>query len=45
MPPVQSGFLAPLDATSLALFKTITGVGLLIANAGDSLQAYRIVKP
>ncbi|HET9003040.1 MAG TPA: VCBS repeat-containing protein [Gemmatimonadaceae bacterium] len=45
VPSSRSGFLAPLNATSLALLKTITGVGLLVANAGDSLQAYRIVKP
>ena len=45
VPPRESGFLAPLDATGLALLKTTTGVGLLIANAGDSLQAYRIIRP
>jgi len=43
--PVESGIFAPLDATAMVALKTITGVGLLIANAGDSLQAYRIVMP
>jgi FG-GAP repeat. len=40
--PRESGFLAPLDATGLALVKMRTGVGLLVANAGDSLQAFVI---
>ena len=38
--PRASGFLAPLDATGIALLNTRTGVGVLVANAGDSLQAY-----
>jgi hypothetical protein len=42
--PRTSGFLAPLDASGLALVKTITGVGLIVANAGDSLQAFSIRK-
>jgi hypothetical protein len=42
--PRESGFLAPLDATGLALIRTPTGVGVLVANAGDSLQAFTIRK-
>jgi len=42
--PRESGFLAPLDATGMAVVKTSTGVGIIIANAGDSLQAYSIRK-
>jgi hypothetical protein len=40
----MSGLLAPLDVSGLALVKTITGVGLMVANAGDSLQAFSIRK-
>jgi hypothetical protein len=43
--PRASGFLAPRNATGLALVKTSTGVGVVIANAGDSLQAFVIRKP
>jgi hypothetical protein len=43
--PRESGFLAPLNVTGLALFKTPTGVGVVVANAGDSLQAFAIRKP
>jgi hypothetical protein len=43
--PRESGFLAPKNATGLALVKTRTGVGILIANAGDSLQAFVIRRP
>jgi hypothetical protein len=42
--PRESGFRAPLDATGLALVRTPTGVGVLVANAGDSLQAFTIRK-
>jgi hypothetical protein len=45
VPPSESGFLAPLNVTGLALIKTTTGVGVLVANAGDSLQAFTIRKP
>jgi enediyne biosynthesis protein E4 len=38
--PRESGFLAPLNATGIALLKTPTGLGVLVANAGDSLQAF-----
>lgn len=42
--PRESGLLATGAVTGLALLKTITGVGLFIANAGDSLQAFSIRK-
>jgi hypothetical protein len=44
VPPSESGFLAPLNVAGLALIKTTTGVGVLVANAGDSLQTYSIRK-
>jgi hypothetical protein len=40
--PRESGFLAPLNVTGLALVRTPTGVGVLVANAGDSLQTFAI---
>ncbi len=43
--PRESGFLAPLNATGLALIRTPAGVAVLVANAGDSLQVFRIGKP
>jgi len=42
VPAAQSGFLAPLDVTGLALVKTPAGTAVLVANNGDSLQAFRI---
>src|SRR5713226_353415 len=42
VPAVESGFLAPLDVTGLALIKTPTGKAVLVANNGDSLQAFAI---
>jgi hypothetical protein len=42
MPPAASGFLAPLNASGLALIDTPTGKALLVANTGDSLQAFTI---
>ena len=42
VPPVASGFLAPGDVTGLALIKTPAGKAVLIANNGDSLQAFTI---
>jgi len=42
VPPVASGFLAPLNVMGLALVKTPTGSAVLIANNGDSLSAYAI---
>jgi hypothetical protein len=44
VPPVQSGFLAPLDVSGLALFSTQAGKGLLVANTADSLQMFVIKK-
>jgi len=40
--PVQSGFLAPLDVTGLALIKTPAGRAVLVANNGDSLRTFVI---
>jgi len=40
--PVESGFLAPLDVTGLALVKTPAGSAVLVASNGDSLQAFTI---
>lgn len=40
--PAESGFLAPLNVTGLALVKTPTGNAVLVANHGDSLSAYTI---
>ena len=42
VPPVESGFLAPRDVTGLALIKTPAGNVVLVANSGDSLQAFTI---
>ncbi len=44
MPPTQSGLLAPLNVAGLALLKTPTGKAVIVANTGDSLQAFRISK-
>jgi len=40
--PVESGFLAPLDVTGLALVKTPAGSAVLVVNNGDSLQAFTV---
>jgi hypothetical protein len=42
VPPLESGFLTPLDVTGLALLQTPTGPAVLVANNGDSLQAFAI---
>jgi hypothetical protein len=42
VPPRTSGFLAPLEVTDLALITTSAGNAVLVANNGDSLQAYSI---
>ncbi|OLC32242.1 MAG: hypothetical protein AUH31_01135 [Armatimonadetes bacterium 13_1_40CM_64_14] len=42
VPPVESGFLAPENVTGLALVKTPAGSAVLVANHGDSLQAFTI---
>ena len=43
--PVESGFLAPRHVTGLALVKTPAGSAVLVANHGDSLQAFTIRRP
>ena len=40
--PGESGFLAPLDVTGLALINTPAGSAVLVANHGDSLRAFTI---
>jgi enediyne biosynthesis protein E4 len=40
--PRESGFLAPRNVAALALLGTPTGSALLVANTGDSLQAFTI---
>ena len=40
--PSESGFLAPMNVAGLALIRTATGVAVLVANTGDSLQAFTI---
>jgi hypothetical protein len=42
VPPVESGFLAPRNVTGLALIRTPAGKAVLVANNGDSLQAFTI---
>jgi enediyne biosynthesis protein E4 len=42
MPPSESGLLAPLNVYGLALINTPSGKALLVANTGDSLQAFSI---
>ena len=45
VPPVESGFLAPLDVSGLALIDTPAGKAVVVANTGDSLQVFHIRKP
>jgi hypothetical protein len=45
VPPGESGFLAPLNVSGLALIKTANGKAVVVANSGDSLQAFAIRKP
>src|SRR5690606_25526061 len=42
--PSESGFLAPLKVAGLAFVSTPNGQVVLVANTGDSLQAFRIRK-
>jgi hypothetical protein len=42
--PSESGFLAPLNVSGLALVSTPTGKAVLVANTGDSLQVFAIRK-
>ncbi len=44
VPPTQSGFLAPLNVSGLTLIHTATGRAVIVANSGDSLQAFTIRK-
>jgi enediyne biosynthesis protein E4 len=44
VPPAQSGFLAPLNVSGLALVKTPRGNVVVVANSSDSLQALVIRK-
>jgi hypothetical protein len=43
--PRESGFLAPLNVAGLALVRARAGHVLLVANTGDSVQAFRIREP
>lgn len=45
VPPSESGFLAPLNVAGLALINTPTGKAVLVANTGDSLQAFGVRRP
>jgi hypothetical protein len=42
VPPTQSGFLAPLNVSGLTLVHTPSGSAVIVANSGDSLQAFMI---
>jgi hypothetical protein len=42
--PRESGFLAPLNVAGLALINTPAGKAVLVANTGDSLQAFAVRK-
>jgi hypothetical protein len=44
VPPRESGFLAPLSVSGLALINGIAGKAVLVANTGDSLQAFSVRK-
>jgi hypothetical protein len=44
VPMTQSGFLAPLNVTGLALINTPSGKAVIVANSGDSLQTFTIRK-
>ncbi|MEX1187600.1 MAG: VCBS repeat-containing protein [Gemmatimonadaceae bacterium] len=44
VPASESGFLAPLNVAQLRLIGTATGKAVLVANTGDSLQAFTIRK-
>ncbi|MFN2567300.1 MAG: VCBS repeat-containing protein [Gemmatimonadaceae bacterium] len=44
VPPAQSGLLAPLNVAGLALIATPSGNAVIVANTGDSLQAFTIRK-
>jgi len=45
VPARESGFLAPRNVAGLGRIKTPAGSAVLVANTGDSLQAFTIRKP
>jgi hypothetical protein len=44
VPPSESGLLAPLNVSGLASINTPAGMAIIVANTGDSLQAFNIRK-
>lgn len=42
VPPSESGFLAPLEVTDLALIETPSGKAVVVANNADSLHVFAI---
>ena len=44
VPPAESGLLTPMNVNGLTLINTPPGKALLVANTGDSLQAFAIRK-
>ncbi len=42
--PLESGFLAPRGVSGLTLMKTPAGSAVLVANTGDSLQAFTLLR-
>ena len=42
--PAESGFLTPLDVSSLSLLRTGSGDAIVVGNVADSLQFFRIHK-
>jgi hypothetical protein len=44
VPPSESGLLTPLNVAGLSLINTPAGKAVLVANTGDSLQAFAIRK-
>jgi hypothetical protein len=44
IPTSESGFVAPLNVAGLTLIKTPAGAAVLVANTGDSVQAFTITK-
>lgn len=42
--PVESGFLAPLKVSGLALIRTASGSAVLVANTGAAMQTFSIRK-
>ncbi len=42
IPPFESGLMAPLEVTAMALIATATGQAVVVANNSDSLQAFTL---